>query len=155
RDSFLISLKQKNQIFCDQLNSFTIITVEKESQYPGYLEDFYENKKGQKRVEVWCSEHFQGVHCVIPKLEDHLEKYLSRLMFRSMGHMLHEVKDITREVPLTQGLKGSRSVSESDHSSIRKPIPGNQIAKAEPPTCLNLKIKFPSVGSVGIQYAAF
>uniref|UniRef100_A0A0V0I4R8 Putative ovule protein n=1 Tax=Solanum chacoense TaxID=4108 RepID=A0A0V0I4R8_SOLCH len=72
-----------------------------------------------------------------------------------MGHMLHEVKYITREVPLTQGLNGSRSVSKSDHSGIRKPIPGNQIAKAEPPTCLKLKIKFPSVGPVGIQYAAF
>ncbi|KAG5574394.1 hypothetical protein H5410_054528 [Solanum commersonii] len=157
RDSFLISLKQKNQIFCGQvrtawtctkqlthypsfsrngttitLYSFTIITVEKESQYPGYLEDFYENKKGQKRVKVRCFEHFQEVHCVIPKLEDHLEKYL---------HFS------------CSGLKGSRSVG--DHSGIRKPIPGNQIAKAEPPTCLKLKIKFPSVGTTILPFASY
>ncbi|MCD7451705.1 hypothetical protein HAX54_013088 [Datura stramonium] len=75
---------------------------------------------------------------------------------KSKGHKLHEVKDITREDPSRQGPRGSRSVGEypkleSGHSGIRKSIPGNQIAKAEP-TCLKLKIKFPSRGPVGIQF---
>ncbi|XP_055827592.1 uncharacterized protein LOC129895843 [Solanum dulcamara] len=207
------------------VNSFAIITVEEESQYLGYLEDFYENKKGQRRVKVRRFEHFQEVKCIIPKLEGHprevhitshvqviqancidalatvltpgdyekyisfvpkklssgvymcyrefknnkvapfslseLEGYYNQMMFtmsrsqqaqlKSKGHMLHEVKDITREDPSTQRLRGSRSVDESGHSGIRKPIPGKQIAKAKPPTCPMLNINFPSIGSVGIQ----
>ncbi|XP_049353371.1 uncharacterized protein LOC125817908 [Solanum verrucosum] len=65
------------------------------------------------------------------------------------GHLADEVsKHITREDPPTQRLRGSRSVGKS---GIRKPIPGNPIRKVEPPTCLMLNIKFPSIVPVGIQ----
>ncbi|XP_075080706.1 uncharacterized protein LOC107766548 [Nicotiana tabacum] len=74
---------------------------------------------------------------------------------KSKGHKLHEVKHITHEDPLERGPRRSTSVKEcpkleSSHSGIRKSIPGNQIAKAEP-TCQKLKIKLSSRGLVGIQ----
>lgn len=56
--------------------------------------------------------------------------------------MLHEVRDITRKDPSSQGSSEGRSVGESGHSGIRKSIPHNQIAKAKLPTCR---------GSAGIQ----
>ncbi|KAH0713905.1 hypothetical protein KY289_009864 [Solanum tuberosum] len=68
------------------------------------------------------------------------------------GHISDEVsQNITREDPSTQGPRGSRSVGESDHSGIRKSIPGNQIAQAKPPTYPRLKIKYPNIEPVGIQ----
>ncbi|WMV53851.1 hypothetical protein MTR67_047236 [Solanum verrucosum] len=68
------------------------------------------------------------------------------------GHISDEVsQNITRENPATQGPRGSRSVGESDHSGIRKSIPGNQIAQAKPPTYPRLKIKYPNIEPVGIQ----
>ncbi|MCD7451707.1 hypothetical protein HAX54_013090 [Datura stramonium] len=212
------------------VNSFAIIITEEESHFLGYLEDFYENKKGQKRVKVQWFQLLEEVQCVIPQLDGHprevlitshvqvinaeciealatvltpgdyekyipfvpenmfpsvymcfrefrnnkvmsfslseLDGYYNQTIFtmlgsqqasqlKSKGHKLHEVKDITREDPSRQGPRGSRSVGEyqkleSGHSSIRKSIPGNQIAKSKP-TCLKLKIKFPSRGPVGIQ----
>ncbi|KAL3323364.1 hypothetical protein AABB24_037810 [Solanum stoloniferum] len=203
------------------VNSFALFTVKEESQHLGYLEDFYENKKGQKKAKVRCFEHFQDIKCAIPELDGHprevlitshveviqancidalatvltpgdydkyislvpknlssgvymcyreikykvmlfslneLEGYYSQAIFtmsrnqqaklKSKGHMLHEVKHITREDPPTQGLRGSRSVGKS---GIRRPIPGNPIRKAEPSTCPMLNIKFPSIVPVGIQ----
>ncbi|KAJ8526213.1 hypothetical protein K7X08_028690 [Anisodus acutangulus] len=53
------------------VNSFAIVMGEEESHYLGYLEDFYENKKGQKKVKVQWFQHFQEVQCVIPQLEGH------------------------------------------------------------------------------------
>ncbi|PHT30931.1 hypothetical protein CQW23_27268 [Capsicum baccatum] len=70
---------------------------------------------------------------------------------KSKGPMSHEIKDITREDPIKQGPRGSRSVGGSRSSGIRKSIPGNQLAKATPPTCPKLKTKIPSSGPAGIQ----
>ncbi|KAK6775483.1 hypothetical protein RDI58_026484 [Solanum bulbocastanum] len=68
------------------------------------------------------------------------------------SHISDDVsKKITQEDPSIQGPSGSRSVGESDHSGIRKSIPGNQIAQAKPPTFPKLKIKYPNMETVGIQ----
>ncbi|KAH0713542.1 hypothetical protein KY289_009501 [Solanum tuberosum] len=68
------------------------------------------------------------------------------------GHISDDVsKKITQEDPSMQGPSGSRSVGESDHSGIRKSIPGNQIAQAKSPTYPKLKIKYPNIEPVGIQ----
>uniref|UniRef100_A0A0V0IB65 Putative ovule protein n=1 Tax=Solanum chacoense TaxID=4108 RepID=A0A0V0IB65_SOLCH len=68
------------------------------------------------------------------------------------GHISDDVsKKITQEDPSMEGPSGSRSVGESDHSGIRKSIPGNQIAQAKPPTFPKLKIKYPNIEPVGIQ----
>ncbi|KAM3283512.1 hypothetical protein P3S67_027157 [Capsicum chacoense] len=64
---------------------------------------------------------------------------------KSKSPMSHEIKDITREDPIKQGPRGSRSVSGSRSSGIRKSIPGNQLAKAMSPTCPKLKTKFQAV----------
>ncbi|KAF3627919.1 putative calponin -like proteiny domain-containing protein-like [Capsicum annuum] len=52
---------------------------------------------------------------------------------------------------LFTGPRGSRSVGGSRSSGIRKSIPGNQQAKATPPTCPKLKTKIPSSVPAGIQ----
>ncbi|KAG5574392.1 hypothetical protein H5410_054526 [Solanum commersonii] len=59
-----------------QVNSFAIFTVEEESQHLGYLEDFYENKKGQKKAKVRCFEHFQDIKCALPELDGHPREVL-------------------------------------------------------------------------------
>ncbi|PHT99546.1 hypothetical protein BC332_29334 [Capsicum chinense] len=207
------------------VNSFAIIKAEEEGHYLAYLDDFYENKKGEKSVKVWWFQHLQEVQCVIPQLEGHpgeifimphtqviyaecidalatflkpedYERYISlapenlfsgvyvccwefknnkvmpfsvseldgyynqtiftmlsnhQAQLKSKGPMSHEIKDITREDPIKQGPRGSRSVGGSRSSGIRKSIPGNQLAKATPPTCPKLKTKIPSSGPAGIQ----
>lgn len=45
--------------------------AEDESNYLGYLEDLYEDKKGQKKVKVRWFHHKQEVMCVIPGLDPH------------------------------------------------------------------------------------
>ncbi|PHT30928.1 hypothetical protein CQW23_27265 [Capsicum baccatum] len=207
------------------VNSFAIIKAEEEGHYLAYLDDFYENKKGEKSVKVRWFQHLQEVQCVIPQLEGHpgeifitphtqviyaecidalatvltpedYERYISlapenllsgvyvccwefknnkvmpfsvseldgyynqtiftmlsnhQAQLKSKGPMSHEIKDITREDPIKQGPRGSRSVGGSRSSGIRKSIPGNQLAKATPPTCAKLKTKIPSSGPAGIQ----
>ncbi|PHT99557.1 hypothetical protein BC332_29345 [Capsicum chinense] len=208
------------------VNSFAIIKAEEEGHYLAYLDDFYENKKGEKSVKVRWFQHLQEVQCVIPQLEGHpgeifitphtqviyaecidapatvltpedYERYISlapenlfsgvyvccwefknskvmpfsvgeldgyydqtiftmlsshQAQLKSKSPMLHEIKDITREDPIKQGPRGSRSVDGSRSSGIRKSIPGNQLAKAKPPTCPKLKTKIPSGGQAGIQF---
>ncbi|PHT64616.1 hypothetical protein T459_29041 [Capsicum annuum] len=207
------------------VNSFAIIKAEEEGHYLAYLDDFYENKKGEKSVKVRWFQHLQEVQCVIPQLEGHpgeifitphtqviyaecidapatvltpedyeryislapenlfsgvyvccwefknnkvmpfsvsdLDGYYNQMIFtmlsnhqaqlKSKGPMSHEIKDITREDPIKQGPRGSRSVGGSRSSGIRKSIPGNQLAKAKPPTCPKLKTKIPSSGPAGVQ----
>uniref|UniRef100_A0A3Q7IS61 BAH domain-containing protein n=1 Tax=Solanum lycopersicum TaxID=4081 RepID=A0A3Q7IS61_SOLLC len=58
------------------VNSFVIFTDKKESQHVGYLEDFYENKKGQNKVKVRCFEYLQDIKCAIPELEGHPREVL-------------------------------------------------------------------------------
>ncbi|PHT30910.1 hypothetical protein CQW23_27247 [Capsicum baccatum] len=207
------------------VNSFAIIKAEEEGHYLAYLDDFYENEKGEKSVKVRWFQHLQEVQCVIPQLEGHpgeifitphtqviyaecidtlatvltpedYERYISlapenlfsgvymscwefknnkvmpfsvseldgyynqtiftmlsnhQAQLKSKGPMSHEIKDITREDTIKQGPRGSRSVGGSRSSGIRKSIPGNQLAKATPPTCTKLKTKIPSSGPAGIQ----
>ncbi|XP_059307103.1 uncharacterized protein LOC132058784 [Lycium ferocissimum] len=59
------------------VNSFAMVMGEGESHYLGYLEDFYENKKGQKKVKVQWFQHFQEVQCAIPQLEGHPREVFS------------------------------------------------------------------------------
>ncbi|KAM3201723.1 hypothetical protein P3L10_034086 [Capsicum annuum] len=208
------------------VNSFAIIKAEEGGHYLAYLDDFYENKKGEKSVKVRWFQHLQEVQCVIPQLEGHpgeifitphtqviyaecidapatvltpedYERYISlapenlfsgvyvccwefknskvmpfsvgeldgyydqtiftmlsshQTQLKSKSPMLHEIKDITREDPIKQGPRGSRSVDGSRSSGIRKSIPGNQLATAKPPTFPKLKTKIPSGGQAGIQF---
>ncbi|PHT30926.1 hypothetical protein CQW23_27263 [Capsicum baccatum] len=53
------------------VNSFAIIKAEEGGHYLAYLDDFYENKKGEKSVKVRWFQHLQEVQCVIPQLEGH------------------------------------------------------------------------------------
>ncbi|PHT30933.1 hypothetical protein CQW23_27270 [Capsicum baccatum] len=53
------------------VNSFAIIKAEEEGHYLAYLDDFCENKKGEKSVKVRWFQHLQEVQCVIPQLEGH------------------------------------------------------------------------------------
>ncbi|KAM3283505.1 hypothetical protein P3S67_027150 [Capsicum chacoense] len=207
------------------VNSFAIIKAEEEGHYLAYLDDFYENKKGEKSIKVRWFQHLQEVHPKCGALQGHpgvifitphtqviyaecidalatvltpedyeryislapenlfsgvyvccwefknnkvmpfsvsdLDGYYNQMIFamlsnhqaqlKSKGPMSHEMKDITLEDPIKQGPKGSRSVGGSHSSGIRKSIPGNQQAKAKPPTCPKLKTKIPSSGPAGVQ----
>ncbi|KAF9664381.1 hypothetical protein SADUNF_Sadunf16G0012700 [Salix dunnii] len=53
------------------VHSFVFILVEEKSHYLGYLEDMYEDKKGQKKVKVRWFHHNQEVKGVIPQLNPH------------------------------------------------------------------------------------
>ncbi|KAG5252426.1 Agenet domain-containing protein / bromo-adjacent domain-containing [Salix suchowensis] len=53
------------------VHSFVFIMVEEKSHYLGYLEDMYEDKKGQKKVKVRWFHHNQEVKGVIPQLNPH------------------------------------------------------------------------------------
>ncbi|KAJ6749393.1 hypothetical protein OIU85_000074 [Salix viminalis] len=53
------------------VHSFVFIMVEEKSHYLGYLEDMYEDKKGQKKVKVRWFHHNQEVKSVIPQLNPH------------------------------------------------------------------------------------
>ncbi|RVW30252.1 hypothetical protein CK203_088666 [Vitis vinifera] len=51
------------------VHSFVFIMAEDESNYLGYLEDLYEDRKGQKKVKVRWFHHKQEVMRVIPGLD--------------------------------------------------------------------------------------
>ncbi|XP_059624813.1 uncharacterized protein LOC132267922 [Cornus florida] len=53
------------------VHSFVFIMAEEESHYLGYLEDLYEDKKGQKKVKVRWFHHNQEVKGFIPQLNPH------------------------------------------------------------------------------------
>ncbi|CAK7323299.1 unnamed protein product [Dovyalis caffra] len=53
------------------VHSFVFIMAEEKSRYLGYLEDMYEDKKGQKKVKVRWFHHNQEVKGVIPQLNPH------------------------------------------------------------------------------------
>uniref|UniRef100_A0A2P2IRT7 BAH domain-containing protein n=1 Tax=Rhizophora mucronata TaxID=61149 RepID=A0A2P2IRT7_RHIMU len=53
------------------VHSFVSILAEEESHYLGYLEDMYEDKKGQKKVKVRWLCHNQEVNGIIPQLNPH------------------------------------------------------------------------------------
>ncbi|PHT30915.1 hypothetical protein CQW23_27252 [Capsicum baccatum] len=134
------------------VNSFAIIKAEEEGHYLAYLDDFYENKKGEKSVKTpedyeryisLAPENlFSGVYVccwefknnkVMPFSVSELDGYYNQTIFtmlsnhqaqlKSKGPMSHEIKDITREDPIKQGPRGSRSVGGSRSSGIRKSIP--------------------------------
>ncbi|KAM3328130.1 hypothetical protein P3S68_033592 [Capsicum galapagoense] len=187
------------------VNSFAIIKAEEEGHYLAYLDDFYENKKGEKSVKVRWFQHLQEVQCVIPQLEGHpgeifitphtqviyaecidalatvltpedYERYISlapenlfsgvyvccwefknnkvmpfsvseldgyynqtiftmlsnhQAQLKSKGPMSHEIKDITREDPIKQGPRGSRSVGGSRSSGIRNGPAGIQLVEPQ------------------------
>ncbi|XP_054796068.1 uncharacterized protein LOC129301536 [Prosopis cineraria] len=50
------------------VHSFVYIMAEEEIQYLGYIEDMYEDKKGQKKVKVRWFHHGQEVKQVMPQL---------------------------------------------------------------------------------------
>lgn len=54
-----------------QVHSFVFIMAEEESHYLGYLEDMYEDKKGQKKVKVRWFHHNKEVKGVFPDLNPH------------------------------------------------------------------------------------
>ncbi|PSS10432.1 DUF724 domain-containing protein [Actinidia chinensis var. chinensis] len=53
------------------VHSFVFIMAEEESDYVGYLEDLYEDKKGQKKVKVRWFHHSREINGVIPQLNPH------------------------------------------------------------------------------------
>ncbi|XWS15456.1 hypothetical protein CRYUN_Cryun34aG0002500 [Craigia yunnanensis] len=53
------------------VHSFVFIMAEEESHYLGYLEDMYEDKKGQKKVKVRWFHHNREVKGVIHQLNPH------------------------------------------------------------------------------------
>ncbi|GFZ03368.1 agenet and bromo-adjacent homology (BAH) domain-containing protein [Actinidia rufa] len=53
------------------VHSFVFIMAEEESHYVGYLEDLYEDKKGQKKVKVRWFHHSREINGVIPQLNPH------------------------------------------------------------------------------------
>ncbi|KAI5583442.1 hypothetical protein BDE02_06G014800 [Populus trichocarpa] len=53
------------------VHSFVFIMAEEKGRYLGYLEDMYEDKKGQKKVKVRWFHHNQEVKGVIPQLNPH------------------------------------------------------------------------------------
>uniref|UniRef100_A0A6N2K8A7 BAH domain-containing protein n=1 Tax=Salix viminalis TaxID=40686 RepID=A0A6N2K8A7_SALVM len=53
------------------VHSFVFISGEEKGRYLGYLEDMYEDKKGQKKVKVRWFHHNQEVKGVIPQLNPH------------------------------------------------------------------------------------
>ncbi|KAG2688606.1 hypothetical protein I3760_09G104500 [Carya illinoinensis] len=53
------------------VHSFVYIMAEEGSQYLGYLEDMYEDKKGLKKVKVRWFHHYKEVERVIPQLDSH------------------------------------------------------------------------------------
>lgn len=67
------------EIFCNvyscgpdfQVHSFVFIMALEEHHYLGYLEDMYEDKKGQKKVKVRWFHHTQEVKDVVPHLNPH------------------------------------------------------------------------------------
>ncbi|KAJ0017442.1 hypothetical protein Pint_09464 [Pistacia integerrima] len=53
------------------VHSFVFIMAEEKSHYLAYLEDMYEDKKGQKKVKVRWFHHHQEIEGVIPNLHPH------------------------------------------------------------------------------------
>ncbi|KAF5943464.1 hypothetical protein HYC85_017541 [Camellia sinensis] len=53
------------------VHSFVLVMAEEESHYVGYLEDLYEDKKGQKKVKVRWFHHNREVKDLIPQLNPH------------------------------------------------------------------------------------
>ncbi|KAA8537278.1 hypothetical protein F0562_027035 [Nyssa sinensis] len=53
------------------VHSFVFIMAEEESHYLGYLEDLYEDRKGQKKVKVRWFHHNEEVEGVISELNPH------------------------------------------------------------------------------------
>ncbi|GLT80217.1 hypothetical protein SLA2020_516690 [Shorea laevis] len=53
------------------VHSFVFILAEEESHHVGYLEDMYEDKRGQKKVKVRWFNHNQEVKNVMPQLKAH------------------------------------------------------------------------------------
>ncbi|KAK6265109.1 hypothetical protein QUC31_013320 [Theobroma cacao] len=53
------------------VHCFVFVMAEEENHYLGYLEDMYEDKKGQKKVKVRWFHHNREVKGVIPQLNPH------------------------------------------------------------------------------------
>ncbi|KAL6990644.1 hypothetical protein U1Q18_008762 [Sarracenia purpurea var. burkii] len=53
------------------VHSFVYIMAEDESHYVGYVEDLYEDKKGQKKVKVRWFHHNREIKGVLPQLNPH------------------------------------------------------------------------------------
>ncbi|XP_057960999.1 uncharacterized protein LOC131153008 isoform X2 [Malania oleifera] len=53
------------------VHSFVFIMAEEESHYIGYLEDMYEDKKGQKKVKVRWFHHNKEVKSIVSQLNPH------------------------------------------------------------------------------------
>ncbi|XP_044461489.1 uncharacterized protein LOC123192868 [Mangifera indica] len=53
------------------VHSFVFVTAEDTSHYLAYLEDMYEDKKGQKKVKVRWFHHHQEIERVLPNLHPH------------------------------------------------------------------------------------
>ncbi|KAI8524948.1 hypothetical protein RHMOL_Rhmol13G0189400 [Rhododendron molle] len=53
------------------VHSFVFIRAEEQSHYIGYLEDLYEDKKGQKKVKVRWFHHNREIKRVLPELNPH------------------------------------------------------------------------------------
>lgn len=52
-------------------HSFVLVLSEKENRHLAYLEDMYEDKKGQKKVKVRWFHRYQEIQCTIPPPKPH------------------------------------------------------------------------------------
>lgn len=68
---FPLIYHQINLPCCLQAHSFALIMSEEETRYLAYLEDMYEDKKGQKKVKVRWFHQNREFACPIPPPAPH------------------------------------------------------------------------------------